>query len=168
MTEKLRYAEFRGPFGPIFVATTHKGIWRVSLGDVSRWEFLEQLRGGCEEEPVEDKARFRRLLNDLKAYFSGEPVNLNYTVDLTGASDFQRKVLLTTKRIPYGETRAYKEIAEAIGKPRAYRAVGQALGANPIPLIIPCHRVIGSDGGLGGFGGGLKMKKWLLRLEGAL
>jgi O-6-methylguanine DNA methyltransferase len=81
---------------------------------------------------------------------------------------FQRAVLTAIQKIPFGETRSYGWVARAIGKPRASRAVGQALGANPIPIIIPCHRIIASDGSLGGYGGGLPLKRKLLTLEGAM
>ncbi len=167
MRDRVWYTKFDAPFGTLFIAATEKGIWRMSLGDASRRELLEQLKDRFGDEPAEDKPHFRRLLNDLKAYFSGEPVDWNHALDLRGTTDFQRKVLMVTRRIPYGETRTYKQIAESVGNPRAYRAVGQALGSNPVPIIVPCHRVIGSDGGLTGFGSGLKTKEWLLHLEGA-
>lgn len=137
----------------------------MSLGDVSRKVFVEQLRDGLGQEPVEDSAHFKRLREDLERYFSGEPVEFAQRVDLCLATDFQKRVWLETRKIPYGETRTYKQIAELVGSPRAYRAVGQALGANPVPILVPCHRVIGSSGSLTGFGSGLKTKEWLLRLE---
>ena len=167
MRDRVWYTKFDAPFGTLFIASTEKGICRVSLGHISRQEFLKRLRAQFGEEPAEDKAHLKGLLDGLKAYFSGELVQFNQPLDLSGATDFQKRVWVETKRIPYGETRTYKEIAEAIGKPRAYRAVGQALGANPIAIIIPCHRVIGSERSLVGFGGGLDVKERLLRLEGS-
>ncbi|GAH65608.1 unnamed protein product, partial [marine sediment metagenome] len=88
-------------------------------------------------------------------------------LDLSGATDFQRKVWETTRLIPYGETRSYAWVAEQIKQPRALRAVGQALGRNPLPIIVPCHRVVASNGKPGGFTGGIEVKKRLLHLEGA-
>ncbi len=167
MAERLWYTEFRAPFGSVFAAATQRGICKISLGDVSREEFVGQLRDALGQEPVEDRVHFKGLLDDLKRCFSGEAVELDYPTDLSGTTDFQRRVWSETKKIPRGETRTYSQVAEAIGSPRAYRAVGQALGANPVPMIIPCHRVIGSDGSLTGFGSGLGTKEWLLRLEGA-
>lgn len=166
MTDKLRYAEFRAPFGSLFAAATEKGICSISLGDLSGSVFVKQLRDRLGQEPVEDRAHFKGLLEDLERYFSGERVEFSQPVDFCRATDFQKRVWLETRKIPYGETRTYKQIAELVGKPRAYRAVGQALGSNPVPIIVPCHRVIGRNGSLTGFGSGLKTKEWLLRLEG--
>ncbi len=101
----------------------------------------------------------------LRAYFTGRKVEFPDTLDLSVATDFQREVWDATRLIPYGETRSYTWVAEQIKKPRAVRAVGQALGRNPLPVIVPCHRVLTSNGGLGGFSGGLEMKRFLLRLE---
>ncbi len=102
----------------------------------------------------------------MSAYFEGKNVDFNAPLDLSGATPFQRKVWAATCLIPYGETRSYAWLANRIEKPGAFRAAGHALGQNPLPIIVPCHRVIGSDGGLCGFGGGLEMKKRLLELEG--
>ncbi len=167
MTERVRYAELRAPFGSLFVAASDKGICNISLGELSRKEFMEQLRDGLGQEPVEDRAHFRRLLGDLKRYFSGEAVEFTHRLDISRFTDFQERVWLEVKKIPRGETRTYGQVAEAIGSPRACRAVGQALRANPVPIVVPCHRVIGSNGSLTGFGSGLSTKEWLLGLEGA-
>ena len=101
----------------------------------------------------------------LKTYFSGYKVTFPDKLDLSGATPFQRKVWEITTIIPYGETRSYAWVAEQMGKSGAARAVGQALGTNPLPIIIPCHRVIASDGKLCGFGGGVERKRYLLSLE---
>ncbi len=108
---------------------------------------------------------FEDLKRRLRVYFQGQKVDFADRLDLTEATSFQRKVWAATRLIPYGETRSYSWVANQIGKPGAVRAVGQALGRNPLPIIIPCHRVLGSDGGLCGFGGGLEMKRYLLKLE---
>ena len=107
----------------------------------------------------------KKLQRLLKQYFAGKKVSFDLRLDLSSGTKFQQKVWLALKKIPYGETRSYRWIANQIGKPKAVRAVGNALGANPLPIILPCHRVIASDGTLGGFGGGLKWKRHLLKLE---
>ncbi len=110
-------------------------------------------------------ARFAGLIERLHAYFNGSRVTFPDKLDLSAATPFQAMVWEITRLIPYGETRSYRWVAEQIGQPAAVRAVGQALARNPLPIIIPCHRVIGSNGTLGGFSGGLVMKQKLLRLE---
>jgi O-6-methylguanine DNA methyltransferase len=107
----------------------------------------------------------RRATDILRKYFSGERVLFDLPLDMRYYTRFQKAVWQATAGIPYGETRSYAWVAKKIGNPRAVRAVGQALGANPVPIIIPCHRVIGSSGKLCGFAGGLTMKKGLLELE---
>jgi O-6-methylguanine DNA methyltransferase len=101
----------------------------------------------------------------LEEYFAGERRTFDLPLELEG-TDFQRSVWLRLAEIPYGETVSYAELAMMVGRPHAYRAVGQANGANPVPIVLPCHRVVASGGGLGGYGGGLPMKRQLLTLEG--
>ncbi len=107
----------------------------------------------------------KRAVTLLQRYFSGKPVKFDLPLDLEGATHFQKAVWKAAAAIPYGQTRSYAWIAERIGRPKAARAVGQALGANPVPVIVPCHRVITSTGTLGGFSSGLKRKEELLCLE---
>ncbi len=109
-------------------------------------------------------APYRSQLSD---YFAGELNQFSLPIDLTRLTDFQKRVLTTIARIPSGAVWSYRQVAEAIGKPRAARAVGQALGSNPLPIVLPCHRVIASDGTLGGYTGGLLIKRKLLKIEGA-
>ncbi|MEO5952247.1 MAG: methylated-DNA--[protein]-cysteine S-methyltransferase [Chloroflexia bacterium] len=108
-----------------------------------------------------------QLQNELPAYFNGDLHNFSIPLDMHG-TDFQRKVWAEVYRVGYAQLRSYREIASAIGNPNAVRAVGAANGANPIPVIVPCHRIIGSDGNLVGYGGGLDLKRRLLELEGAM
>lgn len=109
------------------------------------------------------------LVRDLARYFAGERVDLSgHEVDYGGYTPFEVAVLQATRRIPYGETRSYREIAEEIGKPRAYRAVAYTLSKNRSCIVVPCHRVVESSGRLGGFSAGVEWKEYLLRLEGAL
>ena len=103
-------------------------------------------------------------MDQLQSYFAGDRKNFELDLVLEG-TDFQKKVWTALQEIPYGETISYKKLAETVGSPKGVRAVGAANGANPIPIIIPCHRVIGKDGSLTGFGGGLPLKKQLLELE---
>ena len=127
--------------------------------------------GGQEEAPEGELGNLPQL---LRRYARGEPVLSGVegpvafpdSLDLAGVTPFQRAVWLATRDIPYGETRSYGWLAARVGQPGAARAVGQALATNPWPIIVPCHRVVGADGGLGGYGGGLDMKERLLRLEG--
>ncbi len=109
------------------------------------------------------------IMRELERYFAGEAVRFeNLPLDLEGTTEFERRVYRATRSIPFGKVATYGQIAKDIGQPKATRAVGQALGRNPIAIVIPCHRVVASDGGLGGFTGGLHWKKKLLRHEGVL
>lgn len=108
---------------------------------------------------------FNDLIERYRAYFTGHRVDFGFELDFTGATAFQRAVWRATCLIPYGETRSYQWVAARAGNAGAARAAGQALGKNPLPVIVPCHRVLAGDGSLGGFGGGLEMKKYLLHLE---
>jgi methylated-DNA-[protein]-cysteine S-methyltransferase len=109
----------------------------------------------------------QQLAEDLRRYFAGEPVDFGrYEVDLAKQPRFLRRALMAARRIPYGQVRSYGWLAKAAGNPRAARAAGQAMARNPVPIIIPCHRVIAADGSLSGFGGGPEMKRALLELEG--
>ncbi len=113
----------------------------------------------------EEIAPLQPAMDELRRYLAGERVQFTCPLDLHGTA-FQIMVWEELFRIPYGQTRTYREIAYAIGRPKAVRAVGAANGANPVAIIVPCHRVIGSDGTLTGYGGGLPTKAWLLSLEG--
>ena len=107
-----------------------------------------------------------KFSRQLQAYAAGKAIKFGCRLDLSAGTPFQQKVWRALQTIPRGETRSYAWVAKAIGKPKAARAVGAACGANPVPIIVPCHRVVASDGSLGGFSGGLALKKRLLKLEG--
>lgn len=143
--------------GPVSIAT--------SLGPV-RAEFSD--RGLCRLEfrSGNHPVATGRLARQLQAFTAGKSVRFNIPLDLTAGTEFQQAVWRTLLKIPRGETRSYGWVAKQISKPRAARAVGAACGANPVPLIVPCHRVIAGDGSLGGFSGGLPRKRKLLALEG--
>jgi O-6-methylguanine DNA methyltransferase len=119
------------------------------------------------ERVIEDSLvePLHQALEQLQQYFAGDPIQFSCPLDLRGTA-FQQAVWQELYRIPYGQTRSYSQIAAAVGRPEAVRAVGAANGANPVAVIVPCHRVIGSHGALTGYGGGLPMKEWLLTLEG--
>ena len=164
--EKIYYSFFNSLFlKKVFVASTKKGVCRVDFL-TSENAFLKSLRKQFPGEIVRDDPKNQKVLSQLKKYLKGELRRFDCPLDMRGTS-FEKKAWSALKRIPYGQTRSYKEIAEAIGHPKAFRAVGNANGSNSIPLIIPCHRVIESNGGLGGFGHGLSVKKQLLKLENA-
>jgi methylated-DNA-[protein]-cysteine S-methyltransferase len=137
-------------------------------GDDSALEIVGFPRGAMRREPAQEwiynEKPFDEAKRQLDEYFAGERTTFDLPLKLKG-TDFQLAVLEELQKIPYGETASYREVAERIGRPRAMRAVGAANGRNPIPIIVPCHRVIGAGGELTGFGGGLETKEALLRLE---
>ena len=139
-----------------------QGVKRLGLPSASRAQAAAALDIG--EKDITPGAS-GSLGERLRNYFVGKPVVFKEDLDLSGATDFQKEVYQAACRIPYGQTASYGEIAAKIGKPKAARAVGQALGANPIPILIPCHRVLAAGGGLGGFSGGIETKKKLLEME---
>jgi methylated-DNA-[protein]-cysteine S-methyltransferase len=128
-------------------------------------EETEQLLGNRLNQATRSSIRFVGLVERFKLYFKGEKATFSDELDLSEATPFQQQVWQATRLIPYGETRSYLWLAMQIGRPEAVRAVGQALGRNPLPVVVPCHRVVASNGGLGGFTGGIEMKKRLLNLE---
>ena len=162
----VRFAEYSSPFGVVLIAGGESGITDLSLtGD--RPAFTDGLRRKCGCRPREDNDFFKEAFALLDTYFSGAPVEFTLPVDLVGTA-FEMKVWQAIRDIPWGQTRTYGEVAAAIGSPGAARAVGGACGKNPVPLIVPCHRVVGSNGSPGGYTGGLEIKKTLLRIEGSL
>jgi methylated-DNA-[protein]-cysteine S-methyltransferase len=164
---KLYYATFKSPIGEILATRTEQGLNFVSFPK-STWErFISALEKDKSITLVEDNKKFSNLKNNLKAYFSGKKVQFKEKFDLKGGTNFQKRVWNAMQRIPSGQTRSYGWLARQVGGKNKARAVGTACGANPLPILIPCHRVIREDGGLGGYGGGLSLKKKLLKIEGA-
>jgi O-6-methylguanine DNA methyltransferase len=162
--EKVYYAVLPSKLlGKIFVASTEKGICRLDF-HTSEKRFLKELKKSGSGEIVKNSKMNQRALAQLKKYVEGGLKRFDGPLDVQG-TPFQRKVWKALQRIPYGQTRSYQDIARTIGHPKAFRAVGNANGSNPVSLIIPCHRVIESNGGLGGYGGGLEFKKRLLAFE---
>jgi O-6-methylguanine DNA methyltransferase len=165
MRDINNYSCLDSPFGPVFIAETIRGVCFVSLSKISEAKFQSLLRKRFQKEVIRDDKRLKNVIHELSNYFNGHRVNFKSILDLSIGTEFQRKVWEKVSEIPYGELRSYKWIANEIGNPNAVRAVGNAVGKNPVPPIIPCHRVIRSDGKLGGFSSGIALKKWLLKLE---
>ena len=158
MPRIVHYARVQTPGGELLIAATGKGLCRLQLSG--------ELPAHKQDETwIESRGHLRPYEQQLRAYFRGELRDFNCDLDLDG-TPFQKRCWEALRRIPYGTTCSYAEIARAIGRPRAFRAVGQANHQNPVAIIVPCHRVIGADGALTGYGGGLGMKQALLRLEG--
>jgi len=146
--------------GPLLLAATTKGLRRVQF-------YKGTLPNpGKDETWIESPERLQPYISQLESYFRGELRAFTFELDLVG-TQFQKDCWQALLRIPYGETCSYGDIASAIGRPNAFRAVGQANHDNPIAIIVPCHRVLGANGTLTGYGGGLSTKEKLLRLEGA-
>ncbi len=158
MTERLAYKFMRSPVGRLKLIASDRGLVAILWDRKSRMALPAVERK--DRHPVLVKAE-----RQLKDYFGGRRKRFSLKLDLRG-TPFQKKVWRALLQIPFGETRTYNDIAKAIGHPRAYRAVGAANGKNPISIVTPCHRLIGSTGKLHGFGGGLKAKADLLKLEG--
>ena len=154
------------PIGMIWLAYSFKGLTAIDIGG-NQGEFLRSLPPGTEADYSDRHDGLHQAAAQILEYLDGTRREFELTIDWTGVSNFQRKALTAVYDIPYGETRSYGQIAAQIGKPQAPRAVGRANATNPIPLVIPCHRVIGADGNLRGYGAGdgIKTKAWLLDLE---
>jgi methylated-DNA-[protein]-cysteine S-methyltransferase len=168
MKVDVAYAQIDSPVGPVWVATTGRGICAVGLGAGQPEAFLAGLaRQISPEPPREDAAALTPALTQLREYLSRIRRVFDLPLDVRGTA-FQRAVWTAVARIPYGTTTTYGEIARRIGQPQASRAVGAALSANLLPILIPCHRVIGARGRLVGYSGGIEMKAALLRIEGVL
>jgi methylated-DNA-[protein]-cysteine S-methyltransferase len=151
------YTTIESPVGPLLLGGDERGLRRVSFEN-SNHSAPPRADWKLDNEP------FSEVIRQLQAYFRGELKEFDLPLAMEG-TEFQLRVWNALRAIPYGETISYARLAERIGNPKAVRAVGLANGSNPIPIIVPCHRVIGSDGSLTGFGGGLSTKKMLLELE---
>ena len=164
----MAYAKVDSPFGALTVAGTRRGLVRLAFPE----ESLEGCSGGSPraisprivEAPAQPRRRASRARRVLRWLAPGFDLSIDWPL----IGPFGRRVLAATAAIPYGGVLSYSEVAGKAGSPRGSRAAGNALGANPIPIVIPCHSVLRRGGALGGYGGGVERKRWLLELEGAL
>lgn len=156
--ETVYYSRIDSPVGPLGIAASASGLLALEF---DRGKFSSKNRG------IESSAKTQEYVDALREYFAGTLRQFTFPLDLRG-TPFQLKCWRALLEIPYGETRTYADIARAVGCPNGYRAVGLANNRNPIAIVVPCHRVIASDGTLCGYGGGLEVKRKLLELEGAL
>jgi len=163
------YARVDAPLGPLVAAATARGLARLAYEDSGGGldAVLDGLAARLSPRIVEAPGRLDGVRRELDEYFAGRRRGFDVPVDLSLVSGpFARRLLEATARIPFGDTASYREMAAAAGSPRAVRAAGNALSANPVPIVVPCHRVLRTGGGLGGYTGGLDKKARLLALEG--
>jgi len=157
----------KSPIGELMLIQSEKGLKRIVF-EKKIPEFLSEIELNKDDyNLVKDKISLKKPIKQINDYFSNNKKFFDIKVDISMPS-FYQKVLLTVMKIPYGEVRTYQEIAIKTGSPNAYRAVGSANAKNLIPIIIPCHRVVAANGNLGGYGGGLSIKKYLLKMEGVI
>jgi methylated-DNA-[protein]-cysteine S-methyltransferase len=155
------------PVGDLLVAATGRGLLRISF-EADPEAHLERLADAAGVRVLRAPRALDEVRRELDEYFDGRRHVFDLPVDLTGAAPFSVAVLRELAHVPYGETRTYGELAALAGRPRAARAVGMVMNRNPIPIVLPCHRIVGSNGSLTGYAGGLETKERLLRLEGVL
>jgi methylated-DNA-[protein]-cysteine S-methyltransferase len=156
------------PLGRLLVAVTPRGLARVAFQEEDRDRVLSQIAREISPRILESAGATDEVRRELEEFFEAERTRFALKVDRRLIHGIAREVLRATSRIPYGQMSTYGSVARQIGRPTAARAVGRALGSNPIPIVIPCHRVIGASGSLTGYGGGLDRKVALLELEGSL
>ncbi len=164
----VAYATAESPLGPLMVAVTPRGLVRISYPGEGHGAQVAELAERISPRIMEAPRRTDEVRRQLDEYFAGRRHAFEVPIDWRLVRGFAGDVLRATARIPFGAISSYREIAGAAGSPNAYRAAGNALGSNPIPIVVPCHRVLHSGGGLGGYTGGLERKRFLLGLEGVL
>ena len=165
----VAYASVDSPLGKLTVAATPRGLVRISYDEFrGAEETLEDLARRISPRVLEAPARLDPVRRELDEYFDGRRTEFDVSIDWALSAGFTREVLRATARIGYGQVSSYAKVAAEAGSPRATRAAGNALGSNPMPVVVPCHRVLRTGGSLGGYTGGLERKEFLLRLEGAL
>lgn len=166
----VAFTTIDSPVGDLLVAATRRGLVRVAYERESHESVLEQLAASVSPRMLESAGRLDPVKRQLGEYFDGQRKKFELKLDWQLTRGFTQKILRETAKLGYGEVSTYKGMAEAAGSPGAVRAAGNALGSNPIPIIVPCHRIIRSGGDLGGYGGvmGSPIKRLLLELEGAL
>lgn len=163
----VAYDVVDSPIGPLFVAVSERGLCRISFEPDPEAE-EERLARGFGARVLRSPRPVDEARRELDDYFEGKRQTFELPVDLRPLTDFNRAVLEHLVRVPYGHVTTYGTLAARVGRPRAARAIGMVMNRNPIPIVLPCHRVVGANGSLVGYGGGLPRKEQLLRLEGAL
>ena len=161
------YDRLDSPVGPLWVAIGPKGVTTIHYGDEPSDNELRRLVRVYGPGIVPDRRRSSALARELDQYFNGRRREFDIDVDLSGLTPFQTKILAATAKIPFGAVSTYQAVARRAGNERASRAAGGALNANPIPIVVPCHRVVGANGSLVGYAGGLDVKRRLLAIESA-
>jgi methylated-DNA-[protein]-cysteine S-methyltransferase len=164
----VAYTTTDSPVGPLLVATTKRGLVRIAFGKERPDDVLNELVVKISPRVLEAPAELDEVRRELDQYFEGRRREFELSLDWRLSHGFRNTVLRKLVRVPYGETATYAELASRAGSPNAYRAAGSACGSNPMPLVVPCHRVVPSGGGIGNYGGGVDVKQYLLELEGAL
>ena len=162
------YGHLDSPLGRLTVAATPRGLLRVAYPSNDPDHVLEELAAKVSPRLLEAPAFIDEVRRELDEYFEGRRERFELPLDWTLTRGFVRRVLRATARIDYGKVRSYRDVARSAGNERAVRATGNALGRNPMPVVVPCHRVVRSGGGLGGYTGGLQRKEFLLGLEGVI
>jgi methylated-DNA-[protein]-cysteine S-methyltransferase len=164
----VAYGSMDSPVGELLVAVTERGLVRVAFASEPGDEVLEELAARVSPRVLRLPGRTDAVRRELDEYFAGERRRFDLPLDWSLVRGFAQGVLRATAGVPFGAVTTYRQVAEAAGSPRASRAAGNALGSNPIPIVVPCHRVLHSGGGLGGYAGGLDRKRYLLSLERSL
>lgn len=161
----VAYTQVDSPVGPLTIAATERGLLRVAFPLLSLDQVLEQISARVSPRILEAPGRLDGIRRELDAYFAGSLRQFDTPLDWSLSRGFYLEVLKATAKIGYGKVSSYGEVAAAAGSPKAVRAAGTGLGSNPIPVVVPCHRVLHKGGGMGGYAGGLERKEFLLDLE---
>jgi methylated-DNA-[protein]-cysteine S-methyltransferase len=164
----VAYGREDSPVGPLTIFVTPRGVLRITYADDALDAVMDDVAARVSPRILEAPEQTDLARRQIDDYFAGRRRTFELPLDWRLVRGFAGPVLRATAAVPFGQVTTYREVAAAAGSPRAYRAAGTALGSNPIPIVVPCHRVLHADGGLGGYAGGLERKRYLLRLEGAL
>ena len=164
----VAYAQVESPLGVLLVARTKRGLVELAYGGEDPDPLLERLSAELSPRVLEAPARLDDVRRELEEYFEGRRTRFDVPIDWSLTRGFTQRVLRATATVPFGQLASYRDVATTAGNERAVRAAGNALGHNPIPIVVPCHRIIRTGGALGGYTGGLSRKEFLLKLEGVL
>jgi methylated-DNA-[protein]-cysteine S-methyltransferase len=168
VSTKVYCTSFESKIGRIYVASTDRGVCKISVPREARKDFFDWLKKQFDVDSIIDnRSKNKEVIDQLNRYFNGKLAKFTVPVDLIG-TPFQLRVWKELARIPYGVTSTYKHVSRKVSAPKGFQAVGRATGQNPLPIIIPCHRVLGANGAMVGYSCGVKTKELLLRLEGAI